>query len=263
MSSTRPTSSTSPRAQHDGRRRTRFGTIIDNDAPPTLGVSDAVISVPATGTAPPTSSSRSRDLGQADHSQVRDRQRHRHLLRLRPEEPHHPDVHPRDDHQDTGDIKADKSTNLTRLSSSTFRTGERVPARHPGSDHHPVDNDPTPAMSINDPSITEGNSGTKNLTFTITLTNPSDSTITVDYATVNGTAVAPVTTAPRRASSPSHRDRRRAPSILDQGRHRRRTRRDLPRQPDQPSQRHHQPAEADKEPSRTTTSRGHPPQRAH
>ena len=32
-----------------------------------------------------------------------------------------------------------------------------------------VDDDPTPTLSINDVSITEGNSGTKNVTFTVSL----------------------------------------------------------------------------------------------
>jgi subtilisin family serine protease len=45
-------------------------------------------------------------------------------------------------------------------------------------------------MSINDVSATEGNSGTKNFTFTVTLTGSSASTITVDFATADGTATA-------------------------------------------------------------------------
>jgi uncharacterized repeat protein (TIGR01451 family) len=48
-----------------------------------------------------------------------------------------------------------------------------------------------PALSINDISITEGNSGTANAVFTVTLTPPSSKTVTVAYATSDGTAVAP------------------------------------------------------------------------
>jgi Tol biopolymer transport system component/Ca2+-binding RTX toxin-like protein len=47
-----------------------------------------------------------------------------------------------------------------------------------------------PTVSVNNVSITEGNSGTKNLTFTVALNATSTGTITVDYATANGTAIA-------------------------------------------------------------------------
>ena len=43
-------------------------------------------------------------------------------------------------------------------------------------------------LSINDVSITEGNSATANLTFTVTLAAASNLTVTVNYATANGTA---------------------------------------------------------------------------
>jgi hypothetical protein len=51
-----------------------------------------------------------------------------------------------------------------------------------------IDNDPLPSLTINDVSLTEGNSGTKNFTFTVTLTPVSGRAVTVQYATVNGTA---------------------------------------------------------------------------
>ncbi|MBX9802944.1 MAG: IPT/TIG domain-containing protein [Caulobacteraceae bacterium] len=54
-----------------------------------------------------------------------------------------------------------------------------------------IDNDATPALSINDVSLTEGNAGTSNLTFTVSLGTASGRTVTVDYATANGTATAP------------------------------------------------------------------------
>lgn len=47
-----------------------------------------------------------------------------------------------------------------------------------------------PAFSINDPSITEGNSGTTALQFTVTLSQPPGEVVTVDYATSDGTATA-------------------------------------------------------------------------
>ena len=54
-----------------------------------------------------------------------------------------------------------------------------------------LDNDATPAISINDVTVVEGNAGTSNATFTIALSVPSAKQITVNYATANGTAVQP------------------------------------------------------------------------
>jgi uncharacterized repeat protein (TIGR01451 family)/CSLREA domain-containing protein len=48
----------------------------------------------------------------------------------------------------------------------------------------------SPGISISDVSLAEGNSGTTNFTFTVSLTASSASTITVNYATANGTATA-------------------------------------------------------------------------
>jgi CSLREA domain-containing protein len=45
-----------------------------------------------------------------------------------------------------------------------------------------------PALSINDVSATEGDSGTKSFTFTVTLSGASNQTVTVSYATADGTA---------------------------------------------------------------------------
>ncbi len=45
-----------------------------------------------------------------------------------------------------------------------------------------TDDDPAPMLSINSPSVTEGNSGSKNLTFTATLSAASGRQVTVDYA---------------------------------------------------------------------------------
>jgi hypothetical protein len=52
-----------------------------------------------------------------------------------------------------------------------------------------LDNEP-PALSVNDVSVTEGNSGTANATFTVSMSKPWASSVTVDWATANGTAVA-------------------------------------------------------------------------
>jgi predicted extracellular nuclease len=49
---------------------------------------------------------------------------------------------------------------------------------------------PAPALSITDVAVSEGNSGTKVLTFTVGLSSISSTAVTFDIATANGTAVA-------------------------------------------------------------------------
>ena len=53
-----------------------------------------------------------------------------------------------------------------------------------------LDNDGQPALSINDMTVTEGQSGTVNVNFTVTLAPASGQTVTVGYATADGTATA-------------------------------------------------------------------------
>ena len=53
-----------------------------------------------------------------------------------------------------------------------------------------LNDDSPPALTINDVQITEGNSGTKNLTFTVSLSKATGQTVTVNYATANGIAQA-------------------------------------------------------------------------
>ena len=48
-----------------------------------------------------------------------------------------------------------------------------------------------PRCRSNDATVIEGNTGTVPATFTVTLSAPSGRNVTVDYATANGTAVAP------------------------------------------------------------------------
>jgi hypothetical protein len=47
-----------------------------------------------------------------------------------------------------------------------------------------------PAIAIGDATVTEGHDGTREATFTVTLSAPSTQTVTVGYATANGTASA-------------------------------------------------------------------------
>ncbi|NEQ55087.1 MAG: type I secretion C-terminal target domain-containing protein, partial [Leptolyngbya sp. SIO3F4] len=51
-----------------------------------------------------------------------------------------------------------------------------------------TDNDPQPAISVNDVSIAEGDTGTTNATFTISLSAASGKSISVNYATANNSA---------------------------------------------------------------------------
>jgi chitinase len=54
-----------------------------------------------------------------------------------------------------------------------------------------VNDDPLPAVQIANTSVVEGNSGTTNASFTLTLSNPSAFSASVDYTTIDGTATAP------------------------------------------------------------------------
>src|SRR5207247_979403 len=46
-------------------------------------------------------------------------------------------------------------------------------------------------LSISDVTVTEGNSGTTNAVFTVTLSATSDQVVTVDFATADGSATSP------------------------------------------------------------------------
>jgi len=61
---------------------------------------------------------------------------------------------------------------------------------NPRNSSSPV-GDCKPDITINDITVTEGNTGTVNATFTVTLSSASANTVTVDYATADGTATAP------------------------------------------------------------------------
>lgn len=55
-----------------------------------------------------------------------------------------------------------------------------------------ADDDAAPTITINDVTQAEGNMGTSNMVFTVTLNGESSKTVTVDYATASGTATAGV-----------------------------------------------------------------------
>ena len=54
-----------------------------------------------------------------------------------------------------------------------------------------TDDDAAPSVSVNNVSVAEGDVGTTTATFTVSLSAPSGKPISVDYATADGTAVAP------------------------------------------------------------------------
>jgi hypothetical protein len=54
-----------------------------------------------------------------------------------------------------------------------------------------LNDDPIPAITINDASVIEGNTGMKNITFNLNLSNPSFQSISVVLTTADGTAGAP------------------------------------------------------------------------
>src|SRR5262249_4338322 len=54
-----------------------------------------------------------------------------------------------------------------------------------------LDNESPPVVSIADPSVLEGDTGSVNAHFVVSLTVPSTRTVTVDYTTTDGSATAP------------------------------------------------------------------------
>src|SRR5439155_33294 len=53
-----------------------------------------------------------------------------------------------------------------------------------------TNDDGVPAISVGDVTAAEGDSGTSSFDFTVSLSNPSDQTVSVDYATNDGSATA-------------------------------------------------------------------------
>jgi hypothetical protein len=79
--------------------------------------------------------------------------------------------------------EADETFQLTLGTPTNAIAGKLV------SDATIVDDDNS-TLSVADSSVTEGNSGTKNLAFIVTLSAPSSQTVTVNFTTADGTAIA-------------------------------------------------------------------------
>jgi Ca2+-binding RTX toxin-like protein len=81
--------------------------------------------------------------------------------------------------------EADKTVNITISNATSAAIGTQTTAVLTI-----VDDDPTPVITIGDANVVEGNSGTANAVFNVTLSDVSDRIVTVDFATADGTGVA-------------------------------------------------------------------------
>ena len=77
--------------------------------------------------------------------------------------------------------------NLANATGATIADGQGIFTIHNDDGDPP----PLPILSINDVSVTEGNSGTVNATFTVTRSGGTTGAVSVAWSTANGTAVAP------------------------------------------------------------------------
>src|SRR5439155_1269448 len=73
--------------------------------------------------------------------------------------------------------------NLSNASNATIADGTGIGTI--------TDDDGPPTLSVNNVTVTEGDSGTVNAVFTVTLAQASGLAVSVDYATADGTATAP------------------------------------------------------------------------
>ncbi|OFW79562.1 MAG: hypothetical protein A2Z48_09370 [Actinobacteria bacterium RBG_19FT_COMBO_70_19] len=89
-------------------------------------------------------------------------------------------------------MQGDTAIETTEIFSVTLSNPTNATVAGSGSAIGTITNDDTvPSISIAAATVTEGNTGTTSAVFNLTLSVPSASTVTVDYATVDGSAVAP------------------------------------------------------------------------
>ena len=92
----------------------------------------------------------------------------------------------------TGDLLDElNETFFVNLSAPTNATIAGTPSVSAQGVGTITDDDAAPSLSINDVSVTEGNSVTATAAFTVTLSAASGQTVSVNYATAPGTATAP------------------------------------------------------------------------
>ena len=119
-----------------------------------------------------------------------------------------------------------------------------------------ITNDDFPALSIGDVTVNEGNSGTTSAVFTVTLSATSPQTVTVNFATANGTATAGSDYVAQTGNlSFTTGQTSKTISRRRQRRHHGRAQRDVHRQPLEPQQGRPSPTPRARAPSPTTTRR--------
>ncbi|MCA2720146.1 Calx-beta domain-containing protein [Microcystis sp. M169S2] len=79
-------------------------------------------------------------------------------------------------------LESNETVILTLATGTGYTVGTTTPVT--GT----INNDDSASISINDVTVSEGNSGTTNAVFTVTLSNPVDTSVTLNYSTANGTA---------------------------------------------------------------------------
>jgi Ca2+-binding RTX toxin-like protein len=87
---------------------------------------------------------------------------------------------------DDADIEGSETVSITLIDSN----GYDLNVAAAGATVTIADNDVLPTVSIDDVSFSEGNSGTTTVTFTVNLSAPSSTPVTVQYATADNTALA-------------------------------------------------------------------------
>ncbi|HEV7765412.1 MAG TPA: Calx-beta domain-containing protein [Thermoanaerobaculia bacterium] len=87
-------------------------------------------------------------------------------------------------------VSGDLSNELDETFTVTLVSSSNAAITTPTGTATLQNDDALPLISIGDVSVTEGNAGTANAVFTVTLSTPSLTTVSVDHATADGTATA-------------------------------------------------------------------------
>ena len=162
-------------------------TITDDDATPSLSIDDVtvteaatanfnvVLSAPSGQTVTVSYASAHGTAGASDYTSVSG------ILSFAPGETTKP-------------IAVATSSDALDEENETFTIGLSVPGNATIADDSALgtiaDDDPLPALSVGDVTVTEGDAGTATATFTVLLSPVSGRAVSVDYATANGSATA-------------------------------------------------------------------------
>lgn len=167
------------------------GTLVNDDPIPTLGISDVTVTETDSGTANAvfvlSLSSSSGQVVTVDYSVVdgtattsdNDYTSATGTVKFNPGETAQTIIIPVQ-----GDLKNEANETFSVLLSNAV-AATITDAQATGTIQN---NDSAPTLSVNDVAILEGNSGTTNASFTVSLSNPSSEVITVDYATIDDSA---------------------------------------------------------------------------